>query len=269
MSRIRYSIVIPAFNEEHRISATLDSLLKFFGERGTRAELVVVDDGSTDRTADVVLWYRRKSARVRLVRLQHQGKGSAVRYGVAHAHGEFVFLCDADLKQSVTEMEKLDTALMRGADVAIGSRWIGEGETANSQPFYRRISGRVFNYLAQSLLGLSFKDTQCGLKAFTREAAQTLFAHQRIDGWGFDPELLFLAQRMGYRVEEVSIELLHDYSTSRFRPVRDGLRAFKELFQIFVRDLTGAYPRPMPAPASAATVPAELTPLAEPPREAA
>lgn len=267
MARVRYSIVIPAFNEESRISTTLDSVLKFFSDRGTRAEIVVVDDGSTDRTAEVVQWYRRKNPRVRLLRLEHQGKGAAVRHGVTHSHGEFIFLCDADMKQSVGEMEKLETALMRGADVAIGSRWIGDA--VQSQPFYRRASGRVFNFLTQRLLGLSYKDTQCGLKAFTREAAQAMFACQRIDGWGFDPELLFLAQRMGYRVEEVSIELVHDYSTSRFRPVRDGVQAFKELFQIVVRDLSGAYPKALPAPATAAAVTAELTSLAEPPREVA
>ncbi len=270
MARVRYSIVIPAFNEERRITATLESVLKFFSDRGGRAEILVVDDGSSDRTAEIVHGYRRKHARVRLLRLDHQGKGSAVRHGVAHAHGEFIFLCDADLKQSVVEMEKLESALMRGADLAIGSRWIGDAGGAPSQPFYRRFSGRVFNFLTHRLLGLSYQDTQCGLKAFTREAAQALFAHQRIDGWGFDPELLFLAQRLGYRVEEVSIDLVHDYSTSRFRPVRDGLQAFRELFQIAFRDLSGIYPKPLPSPATAAaTVPAELTSLAEPPREAA
>jgi dolichyl-phosphate beta-glucosyltransferase len=267
MARVGYSIVIPAYNEERRISATLDQVLKFLSYKGIRAEIVVVDDGSTDHTADVVLWYRRKNARVRLLRLPHQGKGSALRRGVAHAHGEFIFLCDADLKQGVGQMEKLETALLRGADVAIGSRWMEENEGPQSQPFYRRLSGRIFNFLTQWLLGLSYRDTQCGLKALTREAAHALFARQRIDGWGFDPELLFLAQRMGYRVEEVGIELVHDYSTSRFRPVRDGVRAFRELFQIFVRDFTGAYPKPLPVPA--APVAPELPSLAQPPREAA
>ncbi len=268
MSRVRYSIVIPAFNEERRISATLDEVQKFFADRGARGEVLVVDDGSSDRTSDIVQWYRRRMARVKLYRLPHHGKGSAVRHGVKHAHGEFVFLCDADLRDGVGELDKLETALMRGADVAIGSRWVESTESA--QPFYRRASGRVFNFLTQRLLGLDFKDTQCGLKGFTREAAQTLFAHQSIDGWGFDPELLFLAQRMAYRVEEVSIELHHDYRTSRFRPVRDGVKAFKELFQIAMRDMTGAYPRPVPVTtAAAAAVPAEITPLTESTREAA
>lgn len=269
MSRIRYSIVIPAFNEENRISATLDQILKFFAERGTKGEIVVVDDGSTDSTADIVQRYRRRTYRTKLFRLQHRGKGWAVRHGVRHAHGEFVFLCDADLNNGVAELEKLETALMRGADVAIGSRWVGSSESVRSQPFYRRVSGRFFNFLTQRLLGLEFKDTQCGLKAFTREAAHALFPHQSVSGWGFDPELLFLAQRMGFRVEEVGIELHHDYETSRFRPVRDGARAFAELFRIFARDFAGYYPRPVPV-TTTTTVPSEITPLAaESTREAA
>jgi glycosyltransferase involved in cell wall biosynthesis len=253
MARVRYSIVIPAYNEEHRISATLEHVLQYLGERNLRGEVIVVDDGSTDRTADVVFWYRRKTYKVKLLRLEHQGKGSAVRHGVANAHGEIVFLCDADMNAGFEECEKLETALLRGADVAIGSRWIGNQECLQTQPWYRRVAGRVFNLLTQRLLGLGFRDTQCGLKAFTRDAAKELFAYQTIDGWGFDPELLFLARRLGFRVEEVSIRLVHDYRMSRFRPILDGSQTFWELFQIFWRDLRGSYPRPLPASVHAAS----------------
>jgi glycosyltransferase involved in cell wall biosynthesis len=269
MARVRYSIVIPAYNEEHRISATLEHVLKYLGERNLRGEIIVVDDGSTDRTADIVLWYRRKTYRVKLIRLQHQGKGSAVREGVNAAHGEIVFLCDADMNAGFDECEKLETALLQGADVAIGSRWIGNEECLQSQPLYRRAAGRVFNFLTQRLLGLAFRDTQCGLKAFTKDAAKDLFSYQTIDGWGFDPELLFLARRLGFRVEEVSIRLVHDYRMSRFRPVIDGTHTFLELFQIFWRDVRGSYPRPAP-PAPAPAAAAEQVFVAEPgTREAA
>jgi glycosyltransferase involved in cell wall biosynthesis len=226
-----------------------------------------VDDGSTDRTSDIVLWYRRKTSRVKLFTIPHRGKGSAVRYGVAHAHGEFVFLCDADLKDGVTQLDKLETALMAGADVAIGSRWVEKSVGIETQPRYRRVSSRVFNFCAHNLLGLHFKDTQCGLKAFTREAAQTLFEHQSIEGWGFDPELLLLAHRFGFNVAEVPIELAHDYATSRFRPVRDGIVTFKELFSIIVRDAVGAYPRTIAA--RNAEIPAELSPVTTTGQEAA
>ncbi len=265
--RIRYSIVIPAYNEEHRIAATLDQAMKFMAERGMRAEIIVVDDGSTDRTADVVLWYRRRTYRVKLLRLDHQGKGSAVRRGVNAAHGQIIFLCDADMHDGFGECEKLEAALLAGAEIAIGSRWVDKGKCADSQPLYRRASSRVFNFCTQRLLGLKFHDTQCGLKAFTRDAAKELFAYQSIDGWGFDPELLFVAARLGYQVAEVPVKLQHDYTSSKFRPVHDGFVTFRELFQILWRDLLGGYPRPVPAPAAAGGAPAvaatELTPITE------
>ena len=270
MARVRYSIVVPAFNEERRIATTLDCLLQHFEDRASKLEILVVDDGSTDRTSDVVLWYRRKTYRVKLLKIPHAGKGAAVRHGVTHAHGEFVFLCDADLKDGVAQLSKLEMALMAGADVAIGSRWVGVDAKTISQPLYRRISSRVFNFCAHGLLGLNFKDTQCGLKAFTRDAAQALFEHQSIDGWGFDPELLLIAERFGYCVTEVPIDLNHDYATSRFRPFRDGVTTFTELFSIVLRDAVGAYPRAVRA--SMPTVPSpagEIAAIAESGQEAA
>jgi glycosyltransferase involved in cell wall biosynthesis len=263
--RVRYSIVIPAYNEERRIAATLERVVKYIAERNVRSEIIVVDDGSTDRTAQIVMGYRRRSYRVKLLRLQHQGKGSAVRRGVSVAHGEIIFLCDADMHEGFAECEKLEAALLAGADIAIGSRWVQKCES-NRQPLYRRASSRVFNLCTQRLLGLKFHDTQCGLKAFTRDAAKDLCGYQSINGWGYDPELLFVAVRLGYRVAEVAIKLEHDYRSSKFRPVQDGFITFKDLFQILWRDMLGNYPRPMRAPAGVAAAPApaaEFTPIAE------
>jgi glycosyltransferase involved in cell wall biosynthesis len=267
MARVHYSIVIPAYNEEQRISATLDEVLKYATDRGLLAEIIVADDGSTDRTAEVVRWYRQRAHRIKLLRLRHAGKGAAVRQGVRLAHGQIIFVCDADLHDGIAEFEKLEQALMQGADIAIGSRWIGNRECLETQPFYRLACGRVFNLLTQRLLGLEFRDTQCGLKGFTRDAVKELFSYQTINGWGFDPELLFVAGRLGLSVQEVGIKLVHDYKLSRFRPVRDGLLTFRELFGIFWRDLRGAYPRPVPLTTAGAPVPSgaptELSPLAE------
>lgn len=272
MVSIRRSIVVPAFNEERRIATTLDCLLQHYAENEEPTEILVVDDGSSDRTAEVVLWYQRKNNSVNLLQVPHGGKGAAVRQGVNHAKGDFVFLCDADLKEGVAQLDKLEAALAGGADVAIGSRWV-ESDGAESQPFFRRVCSRIFNFFAHGLLGLHFKDTQCGLKAFTNAAAHSMFRHQRIDGWGFDPELLLIAKRFGYDVSEVAIELPHDYSTSRFRPVRDGVNTFKELFSIVLRDAAGAYPthtRPAPEPKVAAVAAApELPQIASSGQEAA
>lgn len=270
MALIRRSIVVPAFNEERRIATTLDCLLHHYGDGDSKTEILVVDDGSTDRTADVVLWYNRKSEAVNLLRVPHGGKGAAVRQGVAHAQGDFVFLCDADLKEGVTQLEKLEAALVSGADVAIGSRWVEASESTESQPLFRRFCSRIFNLFAHQLLGLRFKDTQCGLKAFTNAAARAMFRHQRIDGWGFDPELLLIASRFGYRVAEVAIELPHDYTTSRFRPIRDGITTFRELFAIVVRDAVGAYPAAETAPEpTVVATPTEIPQVAGSGQEAA
>jgi glycosyltransferase involved in cell wall biosynthesis len=255
-ARVRYSIVIPAYNEERRIGATLEHMMKHIAERNVRAEIVVVDDGSSDRTAEVVRCYRRRACRVKLLRLPHRGKGSAVRRGMNVAHGQIIFLCDADMHEDFDECEKLETALLAGADVAIGSRWVLHENSGDTQPFYRRASSRAFNLCTQRLLGLRFHDTQCGLKAFTHDAAKELCTYQSIDGWGFDPELLFVAIRLGYKIAEVPIKLQHDYASSRFRPVRDGLIAFRELFQILWHDLLGSYPRPVQVPASISAAPA-------------
>ncbi len=258
---IRYSVVIPAYNEERRIAATLEHVVNHLGERGGKAEIIVADDGSRDRTAEVVLWYRRKLRRVKLLRLPHQGKGSAVRHGLNAAHGQIIFQCDADMHEGFGESEKLETALLGGADIAIGSRWMEPIESAGTQPWYRRTSSRLFNLCTHQLLGLNFHDTQCGLKAFTHDAAKELCAHQSIDGWGYDPELLFVATRLGFKIAEVPIRLRHDYASSRFRPVHDGVITFGDLFQILWRDLRGGYPRPVQARAPAAT--GEFTTIAD------
>jgi dolichyl-phosphate beta-glucosyltransferase len=208
----RYSIVIPAYNESERLGPTLDRVLAFVRQQMLSAEIVVVNDGSTDETAALVQNHRERSGgMIRLVENpENRGKGYSVRNGVLHSAGDIVLFTDADLSAPIEEAVKLIDALNRGADIAIGSRWARRELQTRRQSLARQILGRVFNRLLQLLLSLKFKDTQCGFKAFRREAARVLFPLQRIEGWGFDAEILFLAKKSAFQVAEVPVVWGHD-----------------------------------------------------------
>lgn len=239
-----YSIVIPAYNESERIAATLDKVLAYLAEQKWPAEVVVVNDGSRDATADIVRQYAARHLQVRLVENPgNRGKGYSVRNGMLHATGEVLLFSDADLSSPIYEAPKLFAALAAGADVAIGSRWLQRELQTERQPFYRQLFGRVFNLFLRVVLGLDFRDTQCGFKAFTRPAAQAIFPRQRIERWGFDPELLYLARRLGFRTREVPVEWAHDERT-RIRYFRDGMRMVQEVLRVRWNAWTGRYRQP-------------------------
>jgi len=240
---ITYSIVIPAYNEGARLGATLERVLGYLREQGWNAEVevIVVNDGSRDNTADLVRGFAEKNPVVRLVENPgNRGKGYSVRNGMLNALGEVVVFSDADLSSPIEELPKLLAALASGADIAIGSRWLRAELQTRRQSLHRQLFGRVFNWLLRIILGLQFKDTQCGFKAFTRLAAQTILPLQRIERWGFDPEILFLARKFGFRVEEVPVLWGHSGDT-RIHPVVDGARMFWEMLRIRWYDLTGKY----------------------------
>jgi dolichyl-phosphate beta-glucosyltransferase len=235
------SIVIPAFNESTRLGPTLDRVLEFICEQSWDVEVIVVDDGSRDGTAELVREYARRSPIVRLVQNEgNRGKGYSVRNGVLHAQGAIVLFTDADLSSPIEEAPKLIAALEAGADVAIGSRWVRSDLQTQRQSVARQVMGRTFNLLLRALLSLDFKDTQCGFKAFRRTAAITLFSLQRTEGWGFDPEILFLANRLGFRVAEIPVVWAHDEG-SRIRPVVDGMMMLWEMLRIRWAALSGLY----------------------------
>jgi dolichyl-phosphate beta-glucosyltransferase len=235
------SIVIPAFNESARLGPTLDRVLEFICEQSWDVEVIVVDDGSRDGTAELVREYARRSPIVRLVQNEgNRGKGYSVRNGVLHAQGAIVLFTDADLSSPIEEAPKLIAALEEGADVAIGSRWVRTDLQTQRQSVARQVMGRTFNLLLRALLSLDFKDTQCGFKAFRRTAAITLFSLQRTEGWGFDPEILFLANRLGFRVAEIPVVWAHDEG-SRIRPVADGMMMMLEMLRIRWAALSGLY----------------------------
>lgn len=235
------SVVIPAYNEEERLAPTLDRVLAFARNSGWNTEVIVVNDGSCDRTADVVRSYACKTEVVRLLENPgNRGKGYSVRNGVLHANGEFVLFTDADMSSPIEEAPKLLQALADGADIAIGSRWARSELQTRRQSLARQFLGRIFNVLLRMLLRLNFKDTQCGFKAFRREAARAIFPLQRIEGWGFDPEILFLANRSRFRIVEVPVRWGHDTRT-RINPLVDGSRMVSDMLLIRWNSILGRY----------------------------
>lgn len=245
-----YSIVIPAYNENRRIAATLDQVLAFVKVENWDAEVIVVNDGSRDDTAEIVRGYMQRNPAVRLVENPgNRGKGYSVRNGMLHAVGAFVLFSDADLSAPIAEAEKLFAALRAGADVAFGSRWARRELQVIAQPFYRRVLGRVFNLLLRLVLGLPYKDTQCGFKAFTRAATQAVFPRQTRERWGFDPEILYIARRQGLRVVEVPVAWSHA-GYSQLHPFRDGMRMFNDILRVRWNAWLGRYRNTDPLPAA-------------------
>jgi glycosyltransferase involved in cell wall biosynthesis len=238
---LTYSLIIPAYNESSRIRPTLDEILRYVAEQQWDAEILVVDDGSRDDTAAIIREYAGEHSQVRLIQNPgNRGKGFSVRNGMLHARGDICLFTDADLSSPIAEVQKLFDAVRQGADLAIGSRWLRAELQTERQPFYRQAFGRIFNLLLRLVLGLRFKDTQCGFKAFRREAVQRIFPLQRIERWGFDPEVLYLARRMGLKVVEIPVVWAHSEGT-RLHPFRDGLRMFGDVMHIRWNALTGAY----------------------------
>jgi dolichyl-phosphate beta-glucosyltransferase len=241
LNDMTYSIVIPAYNESERLGATLEKVLTYVRQQGWDAEVIVVNDGSKDNTAEIVRACAEKNPMLRLLENPgNRGKGYSVRNGILNSRGDIVVFSDADLSSPIEEMPKLLEALAAGADIAIGSRWLRAELQTHRQSLHRQVFGRIFNALNRIILGLRFKDTQCGFKAFTRRAAQTILPLQRIERWGFDPEILFLARKFGFRVDEVPVRWGHVGGT-RINPLMDGARMFQEMLRIRWYDMTGKY----------------------------
>jgi len=238
---LAYSFVIPAYNESARIRPTLHALLRHTQEQNWDAEILVVNDGSTDDTAQIVREYGKSHPQVLLLENPgNRGKGYSVRNGMLHARGDICLFTDADLSSPIEEARKLFDAIARGADIAIGSRWLRVEMQTERQPLYRQVFGRIFNLALRVILGLHFADTQCGFKAFRRSAAQRIFPLQRIERWGWDPEILFLARRAGLQVEEVPVLWAHSEGT-RLHPFRDGIKMFVEVLRVRWYAMAGDY----------------------------
>jgi dolichyl-phosphate beta-glucosyltransferase len=245
------SIVIPAYNEERRLPPSLHKVAEWLRAQPWRSEVIVVENGSTDGTLSTVKAFIQNEVLpddpfvVRLLQ-SPQGKGAAVKAGMLAAEGEYLFMCDADLAMPVTEIEKfLPPQLPLGVfDIAIASREDVNGMIAvrYNEPFTRHFMGRVFNQLVRILAVKGIQDTQCGFKCFSRAAAEQLFPLQQIDGWGFDVEILYIAQRKGMRLVEIPIHWYFQ-TDSRVRPVRDTINMVRELLKIRRMGNAGVYDR--------------------------
>lgn len=258
------SIVIPAYNEVNRIRRSLDAVLSFLQAQRYRAEVIVVDDGSSDETAARVSEYIGKfheaghGLRV-LTNEPNRGKGYSVKRGLAEATGEIVLFSDADFSSPITEAPKLLNPIAEGeVNVSIGSRALNRELIGVHQPRMREFGGMIFNLCMRTITGLKFRDTQCGFKAFRREPALPVFKLQRIDRFGFDPEVLYIAKKQGNRILEVPVAWNHCEGgelQSKWNYLRDSIDMFADLIRIRLNDLAGRYNAPGKQPESEAQQP--------------
>lgn len=244
------TIVIPAYNEARRLPATLERILDFLDQQAYSAEVIVVDDGSTDDTAQVARKYDRMHKRIKVIENPHQGKGATVRRGMLAADGEIVLFSDADLSTPIEELDRVLPWFERGYDVVIGSRE-GAGARRYDEPAYRHFMGRVFNTLVRMLTVQGIQDTQCGFKAFRREVAHDLFSRMRLYTdvskpvvgamvTAFDVEILYLAQRRDYRIRELPVEW-HYSNETKVNPLKDSWRNLRDVLTVRWNALRGAY----------------------------
>jgi dolichyl-phosphate beta-glucosyltransferase len=242
------SIVIPAYNEESRIAATIRDIVAFCRGRSGSFEVILVDDGSRDGTISVAWTLLKEFPEVRLIRLAaNHGKGYAVRTGVVNALGRNVLFADADGATPMAEIERLEAALANGAHVAIGSRALAAEGTQVKAKFYRHVIGRTFHKLVEWLADAGVKDTQCGFKLFRFEVAQDLFSRMRMNGFSFDVELLVMARKLGYQIAEVPVNWTHQPG-SKVRLAGDSVAMAVDLFRIRGNWLRGEYGVPHLSP---------------------
>jgi dolichyl-phosphate beta-glucosyltransferase len=226
------SIVVPAFNEERRIERTITMIAEYMNGRHEPHDIIVSDDGSVDATGEIVNTLQRTHPSIQLVRgPRNEGKGSAVRRGVATSTGDLILVTDADLATPIEEFESLLAPINAGADIAIGSRGMRGSRLVLRQPIYREMMGRLFNVFVQLAILPGVFDTQCGFKLFRGSVARRLFAHAKIDGFAFDVEVLGLAAQAAYRLVEVPVRWSH-VNHSKVSLGRDSLSMFRDMVRI-------------------------------------
>lgn len=235
------SVVIPAYNEEDRIGPTLERVSGYLKDRFERHEIIVSDDGSRDGTVARVTELAGRLGNIRLITAErNRGKGNAVRAGALAACGDLVLMSDADLSTPIEEIEKLLSHIESGCQIAVGSRALSESDIIVRQPWHREMMGKTFNVFVQMLTFRGIRDTQCGFKLFTSDAARHVFSKSIIDGFSFDVEILFLAEKAGFRIKEVPVRWINS-PNSRVNIATAPARMFADLFMIRMNWYLGKY----------------------------
>ncbi|MFM8320818.1 MAG: dolichyl-phosphate beta-glucosyltransferase [Chloroflexota bacterium] len=235
------SVIIPAYNEERRLPDTLDQLDAFLGRQAYASQVLVVENGSQDRTLEIARQYAARLPYLQAIHLEGRGKGLAVRHGMLAAGGAYRFMCDADLSMPVEQIARfLPPAIDPAVDIAIGSRE-AYGARRFDEPAYRHIGGRLVNWMIRLLVLPGLQDTQCGFKCLTAAAAEQIFRHMTLDGWAFDVEMLFIARRLGLQVRELPIPWYYQ-AESKVNAGPDTLRMLGDLLRIRRNALMGMYP---------------------------
>ena len=233
------SIVIPVYNEQARISASLDTILEYISNSDFYCEILIGDDGSRDNTVDVVNAYVEKYSNIHLFEYSHRGKGAVVKDTVMVANTEYCFICDADLSMPIEQLDRFILDLDKNDHILYGSR---ENVSSNriGEPYFRYLLGRVFNFLAKLLLQINIKDTQCGFKMFNMEVCRDIFEKQTMNGFVFDAELFFLAKIKQLNTKEIPIDWYY-YGNSKVRPTVDSAKMFIDIIRIRLNSLFGHY----------------------------
>jgi len=234
------SVIIPAHNEENRLPGTLEQVFHFLEKQSFASEVIIVENGSMDKTLEVAQKFAETHQTFRVIQSE-RGKGAAVQRGMLEAQGGYLFMCDADLSMPVEEIAKFAPPALEDFDVAIASRE-AKGAVRYNEPPYRHLGGRGINFIIQLLILPGLNDTQCGFKCFRAEVAKDIFQKQTLHGWSFDIELLHIARRRGYRVQEIPIHWYH-FTDSKISALRDAVRMIQDIFRIHINTWRGMYDR--------------------------
>jgi len=241
MTSLDLSVIIPAFNEESLIVSTLDCLHSYLSARPQSFEILVVDDGSQDKTVELVRQLQKRHERLRLLsNPQNMGKGFSIQRGVLESRGQLIIFTDADLPYKLDAIDGFLQALQSGCELAIGSRVL-PGSEVKGVPMLRYAAGQIFSWMVQAVLFQGLPDTQCGFKSFKAQAAKEIFRSLTIGGFGFDVEMLFIARKRKYSIQPVPVHMIEHRQRSRVRLMSDSLKMFANLFMVRRNDLQGKY----------------------------